>query len=552
MLRNRLVGVLIALAVAMLPAAPAAAGEDDWPDGLSADSVKAATVGAASVTAGQGHSCAVTSSGAIYCWGSNSDGQLGDGRMSADSPAAVEVRRGTMGIAIQVDAGEEHTCALDHSGVAYCWGDNSSGQLGSGAGPDADSATRVDALVGRTLVEITTGANHSCAIDDEGQAWCWGANAAGQLGLGGGRSGGTSIPVRVSATSGLTDPVVDIAAGKDTTCAATADGVAWCWGSGEDGQLGNGGTADADVPVRVSTAGVLAGTRVRQLGVGKEQTCAVDSAGRPACWGRTSVGTRLTPARVTGSGFVQVAAGDAHACVLDSDAAALCWGTGDDGRLGDGGTGDEPDPVRVAQGARDPDVLLKDLDTGDRHSCALDARGAAYCWGADDAGQLGNGGSGPSRVPVLVSGLPRAPLAVTGVRAAVRDGGLRVSWQPVTDFGSGTFTSYLAVTSGLEASCEVTTAGGSGCDLDGLENGTPYDVTVLTYTTDGNSLSDFATATPAVAAPATTPPVAPTRLAPVPGDAGGLPITGPGPIALVSIGFLLVGLGLSALLVRRS
>ena len=80
----------------------------------------------------------------------------------------------------------------------------------------------------------------------------------------------------------------------------------------------------------------------------------------------------------------------------------------------------------------------------------------------------------------------------------------------------------------------------------------PYDVTVLTYTTDGNALSEFATTTPAAAAPATTPPVAPTRLAPVRGGAGGLPITGPGPIALASIGFLLVGLGLTALLVRRS
>lgn len=552
MLRSRLVGVLVALVVALLPAAPAVAVGGDWPDGVTADSVKAATVGAASVTAGQGHSCAITSSGAVYCWGSNSDGQLGDGRMATDSSTAVAVRGGSMGVAVQVDAGEEHTCALDYSGVVYCWGDNSSGQLGSGAGPDRATAVRVDALVGRTLVEVTTGANHSCAIDDEGAAWCWGANAAGQLGLGAGQTGGTPVPVRVSGATGLTDPVVDIAAGKDTTCAATADGVAWCWGSGEDGQLGTGGTADMDVPVRVSAAGALAGVRVRQLGVGKEQSCAVDANGRVACWGRTSVGTRLTPARVAGSRFLQVVAGDAHACALDRDAGARCWGTGDDGRLGDGGTGDEPDPVLVAQGARDPQAPLEDLDTGDRHTCALDSRGAAYCWGADDAGQLGNGASGPSRVPVLVLGLPRAPLPVTGVRVTARDGGLHVTWQPVGDFGSGDFVSYLAVTAGLESRCEVEQPAGTGCDLTGLDNGTPYDVTVLTYTSDGNALSDFVTATPAEAPPAGTPPVAPPHLAPVPGDAGGLPITGPGPIALVSIGFLLLGLGLTALLVRRA
>jgi hypothetical protein len=341
--------------------------------------------------------------------------------------------------------------------------------------------------------------------------------------------------------------VVDIAAGKDTTCAATAGGVAWCWGAGADGQLGYGGMANRDEPVRVVTAGPLDDVRVRQVAVGKEQSCAIDGGGRASCWGRTARGTELTPIAVDGPQLRQVALGAAHACALDRAAAAHCWGTGSDGRLGDGGTADRADPVRVAPGARDLDAELRDLDVGTAHSCALDQRGVAYCWGADDVGQLGNGAVGASPVPVRVAGLPRAPAAVTGVRVSALDGGLRVSWRPAGDFGSGTFASYLAVTADFAASCEVKLAVGTGCVLRGLTNGADYDVAVLTLTSDGTGLSAFATGVP-VRHPASRR-SAPASLAP--GNVGGLPITGPGPAALVAIGFLLVGLGLSALLVRR-
>jgi alpha-tubulin suppressor-like RCC1 family protein len=540
-------GGLLALLVALLPGVPASA-DVAWPDGVGPDSVRAMTVGAASVAAGTAHSCAITSVGAIHCWGDNSDGQLGNGAAPAGSTVAVAVRNaGAIRIAVQVDAGDEHTCAINFDGLAFCWGDNSSGQLGIGAGADEHAPVRVEALADRTLVEIATGANHSCAIDDRGAAWCWGANAAGQLGVGGGQAADRAVPARVSTATGMTDPVVDIAAGKDTTCAATAEGIAWCWGAGGDGQLGYGGAADRAEPVRVSTAGPLDDVKVRQIAVGKEQSCAVDDAGRASCWGRTAGGSALTPAAVGGPSFRQVAAGTAHVCGLDRDASAYCWGDGGDGRLGDGGADHAIDPVRITQGARDLGSDLRDLDVGDRHSCALDERGVAYCWGADDAGQAGNGGSGTSRVPMPVVGLPRAPAAVTGVRVAALNGGLRVSWRPAGEFGSGRFVSYLAVTSTNESSCEVTAATGNGCDLPGLENGRDYDVAVLTVATDGNGLSDFATGAPG-SRPAGGPSDTPTL---APGDDGGLPITGPGPLIMVTIGFLLVGLGLSALLVRR-
>jgi hypothetical protein len=141
---------------------------------------------------------------------------------------------------------------------------------------------------------------------------------------------------------------------------------------------------------------------------------------------------------------------------------------------------------------------------------------------------------------------------VTRVRAVPINRGLRVSWRPAGGFGSGDFLAYLAVTSGFEAFCSVGTATGTGCDLTGLINGKQYDVTVFTYATDGTKLSEFATATPGVKAGPARPP---TVESPAPGDGGGgaLPNTTSEVLVLpaIALGFLLIGLGLAALLVRK-
>ncbi|MEV6490640.1 fibronectin type III domain-containing protein, partial [Actinoplanes sp. NPDC051633] len=143
------------------------------------------------------------------------------------------------------------------------------------------------------------------------------------------------------------------------------------------------------------------------------------------------------------------------------------------------------------------------------------------------------------------------PAAVTAVRTKAVNRGLQISWRPVADFGSGDFVSYLAVTSDFGAFCEVTTPTGTGCRLTGLTNGADYDVTVLTYATEGSTISEFTTAAPGVTTAAS-----PTRLAPAepPGEGGGdLPSTGGEPVvwSTVALGFLLIGLGLAALTVNK-
>ncbi|MFG1607508.1 hypothetical protein [Actinoplanes sp. NPDC049265] len=542
----RVIGLLAALILVVLPAPAYADPGDAWPDGVDSDAIRAATVGAASVTAGRAHSCATTSIGRVYCWGSDSDGQLGDGPPANDVNRAVPVSAPAgMPVVVQVDAGDEHTCGLEHNGAVFCWGDNSAGQLGVGDNVDRDAPAQVAFPAGFVLVEVTAGAGHSCAIDEQGAAWCWGRDDHGQLGDGG--TGDTDRPVRVSDATGLTDPVVDIAAGGDTTCATTADGVAWCWGAGDRGQVGDGSGTDADRPVRVVATGALHDAQVRQVAVGKQQSCSVDQGGRVACWGRTATGVENAPKAQGGPWFQQVALGGEHVCGLDRQAAAWCWGGNSEGQLGDGGTAGQTVPRKVAGN-------LRDLDSGDEHTCGLDMRYIAFCWGNGGSGRLGAGAGGASRVPVRVAGLPRSPAAVTGVRAVPIHRGLRVSWRPATDFGSGDFLAYLAVTSGFEAFCTVGTATGSTCDLTGLTNGQQYDLTVFTYATDGTTLSEFATATPGVTAvPAKPTPGDEPSTAPGSGGGAALPATTSEAMVppTIALGFLLIGLGLTALLVRK-
>ena len=489
---SRLGGVVAALALLVLPVAPAAA-RGTYPPGIDADTIRTATPGPSSIAAGGAHSCALTSLGDLFCWGDDSSGQLGDG------PRAHSVGRPVLALreAVQVDAGQAHTCAIDVRGAAHCWGDDSAGQLGDGARTDRATAVAVRGPAGRSLVQVSTGARHTCALDDEGGAWCWGDNSHGQLGRPGGR--GSTVPLRVR----MREPVVDIAAGYDTTCAVTAGGAVSCWGP-----------HPRVAPVR---------GRAREVTVGRRQICVLRVDGHAQCWG---AGARAVTAELS-----EISAGGEQTCGLDRAGRALC----PDGRV----RGDTP---------------WRDLDVGTEHACAFDTRGSASCWGAGAAGQSGTDGVRGSAVPVPVRGLPRPPGTVTGLRVRALDGGLRVAWQPPADLGSGSFTYFWVTTAGYEAGCTLTDATAGGCELTGLRNEREYDVTVVVRTGDGLTMSDFVTATPAAAAPLPSDTPAPrrARVSVLPGSAGGPPAVGLSPVALVALGILLLSGGLAALLVRRS
>ena len=211
--------------------------------------------GIISLAAGANHTCAVTSNGRVKCWGSNSSGQLGNPGVGGGSQTAVEVQTGAngapLGDAIAVTAGETHSCAVQWSGQAACWGSNAAGQLGQPAvGGSSARAVRVVIVPNgpplMDIVSLAAGGAHTCALIAGGTVKCWGSNTAGQLGA----PGGASAPTPVEVT-GLTSGAVALAAGAQHTCALLGTGGVTCWGSNSDGQLGSAGAGGA-TPTTVS------------------------------------------------------------------------------------------------------------------------------------------------------------------------------------------------------------------------------------------------------------------------------------------------------------
>lgn len=197
----------------------------------------------ATVAAAVRHSCGVTTGGEVYCWGVNDNGQLGNGEIDP-SPTPVKVLS-SVGFR-SVDVGFYHTCALATDGRLFCWGANTFGQLGLGA--DASAAPRltpVEVVGGRRYASVSAGAAFTCAIEQgTGTAYCWGFNESGQLGS---EPADRCVDEQQSYACTL-DPTpvggglsfAAISANTQHVCGLTTDGIAYCWGSASDGQLGDG------------------------------------------------------------------------------------------------------------------------------------------------------------------------------------------------------------------------------------------------------------------------------------------------------------------------
>jgi alpha-tubulin suppressor-like RCC1 family protein len=236
---------------------------------------------AAQLASGDQHSCAVLSTGMLLCWGETSGGRLGDRTTSAGSglPRYVvgELDDGMGNLtyprindAVQVGAGELHSCTLRKDGTVWCWGDDSYGQLGdAGAAISLDHARRVPGL--EQVESISVGGNHTCALT-QGQVYCWGLNDMSQLGRESDERDGTPQVV-----AGLQN-VASIAAGDDFTCVLQADGAVSCWGDDADGELGNAAGDSTAEPQSVAISGATA------LSAGGH-VCALSSSKQARCWG---------------------------------------------------------------------------------------------------------------------------------------------------------------------------------------------------------------------------------------------------------------------------
>jgi len=359
------------------------------------------------------HTCALKA-GAVRCWGFGYLGRLGygntdnigDDEVPSSSVADVDVG----GRVVQISAGTSHTCALLDTGAVRCWGMGYFGQPGYGntndLGDDETPASAGDVNVGGRVVQISAGGVHTCALLDTGAVRCWGMGHYGHLGYGNiNNIGDDELPASAGDVN-VGGRVVQISAGAEHTCALLDTGAVRCWGRGSEGQLGYGNPRSiGDDEMPASAGDVNVGGRVVQVTAASRHTCALLETGAVRCWGLSSdgrlgygninrIGDNETPASAgdvnVGGSVVQLSAADTHTCALLDTGAVRCWGSG--WQLGYGSSNNIGDNEMPAS-AGDVNVggRVVQVAAGSEHTCALLDTEMIRCWGYGAHGELGYG-----------------------------------------------------------------------------------------------------------------------------------------------------------------
>ena len=344
-------------------------------------------LGLRSVSAGALHTCGIAGSGMAYCWGWNRDGELGDGSVSDRlTPVAVTSSSGFL----DLSAGGGHTCAVSASG-ASCWGFNLSGQLGDDSTRTRRTPTPVTG--GSDFVFIANGGAYTCGIRTDSSAACWGFGTYGQLGTGDRQD-------RHSATTVLGGlRFLTVSAGSFHTCGLASDSTAFCWGLNDHGQLGDS-IADTTRPAAVRGGIKFATLAVGSLhscgltSAGAAYCWGNNELGQlgDSLELQTSIPNPVTGAQT----FVRLTAGGSHTCGISSDGSAWCWGSDINGQLGSppthtcitAGVGGPCSPIPQPVGGGH---TFSTISAGSQHTCAITPDHDTYCWGLNSFGQLGNG-----------------------------------------------------------------------------------------------------------------------------------------------------------------
>lgn len=346
------------------------------------------SMGVSSISGGYAQTCAITY-GNLSCWGYNNYGQAGEPMTAQTYPIPVDSFNGT---ALKISAGGMHTCAINSSNLAYCWGYNLYNQVGNSTSSEYTTIpVAVNGIAG-TVTAIATGANHSCAINNSAAAYCWGYNYYGQLG-----NGSFSSPTSAGTVALLSSGVTYIGAGNYHTC-ALKNGTVYCWGSNSSGQLGIDSTvSSASIPTPVVSLGSISA-----LVVGGDSNCALDN-GAVKCWGYNynyAVGYPANNASLLqpytlpslSSGVTGLYGGNSFYCAVVSG-LYYCWGSGNYGEfaLGSGVSTYIPTLTPFS-------TNISKLTSGGINSfgkvCAIDS-GRPYCWGYNAYGEVGYGGTSP-------------------------------------------------------------------------------------------------------------------------------------------------------------
>ncbi|MDQ6885655.1 MAG: Ig-like domain-containing protein [Gemmatimonadota bacterium] len=367
------------------------------------------------LAAGLRNSCGLSTQRELYCWGDDRSGQLGSkdprsicrdavGVTYPCSPLPLLVAPGVASMSI----GGGHGCLL--SGVVSpsttnvsCWGENRRGQLGNGT--TAESSVPAPVVGGLTFSSVSAGlGDHSCGLVAS-TVYCWGDNRDGALGIGTPDSLPHPVPAPVQLGALKAALIGVVSAGVMHSCAVAVDGVAYCWGRNDDGQLGAPSILKVSLPVAVSGA-----TLFRSVSLGERHSCGLSIGGVAFCWGSNAEGQLGTgntlssaiPLPVSGGLlFTAITSGLSHSCGLTSAGQVYCWGGNGYGQLGNGATTNSGVPVAVASALR-----FTAVKAGGTHTCALADGPRMYCWGWNESGQLGSLDNTDRSVPVAVAAQP--------------------------------------------------------------------------------------------------------------------------------------------------
>ncbi|MGI8499506.1 MAG: Ig-like domain-containing protein [Gemmatimonadaceae bacterium] len=366
------------------------------------------------VEVGLRSSCGLSTQQDLYCWGDDRLRQLGfaDPKSSCRdaigsaypcSPSPLLVARGV----VSVSVGGGHGCLLAVRTQAAtnvaCWGDNLRGQLGNGTIGPATIPQPIALSLTYSSVSAGLG-SYSCGLVAS-TAYCWGDNRDGALGVGAPDTALHAIPasVQLGALKGVA--IAAVSAGVAHTCAVAVDGVAYCWGRNDDGQLGVPALATVSLPIAVSGS-ILFGS----VNPGERHSCGLSLAGTAFCWGSNSdgqlgTGTALpsaVPLPVSGGlTFTAITSGLVHSCGLTSAGQVYCWGGNGYGQLGTGTTTSSAVPVPVVSALR-----FSAVRAGGMHTCALTDGPRLVCWGWNESGQLGAQDTADRLLPVAVASQP--------------------------------------------------------------------------------------------------------------------------------------------------
>lgn len=359
---------------------------------------------------GNGHTCGVTHNKQVACWGWNVNGQLGVGdkvdRLKPEFVLGGEQGGTYLSNIVKVAVGRDNSCAVTTTGEVYCWGlgsFNGTGAVTTDAvtpakvvtGEQADASGYLTAING-----ISMGYNFTCATTTLQEVYCWGNGGNGRLGTGNTSTSNSPKKVLGGAQGGTyLSSIVNVNVGRATGCAVTSTGELYCWGDRRGAGIST--TGNQLTPARTLSGAQGGGTYlsdVKTVEVGWNRTCALTNAGNVFCWGdgtTSSLGHGLleqilTPVKVLGGeqggvhleNISKLSYGFAHACAVSSTNELYCWGANHTTLA-----------AKVLDASNNPITNAAMVTAGPVHSCYTNQAGDAYCWGSNATGQLGNNGT---------------------------------------------------------------------------------------------------------------------------------------------------------------